>query len=76
MDLGMQIAVDVLTIYGCLGPFVFLGLYVLFDRFAERDVPTPRQSPSKESDPALWSEEDVRNHLAEKNFLQGVTSRR
>lgn len=75
MDLGFKIALDVIGIYCCLGPFVFLGLYILFDRFAEHDVKAPQKKNIPPKDPALWTFQDTEAHFDRKNVLEGVTSR-
>jgi hypothetical protein len=63
MDTGFMIAALIIGLYVCLGPLVFLFLYIVFDRLAELE-PEPR--PQKESlpvDTALWSPSHIQAFL-------------
>lgn len=71
LNIGMIIAASVLVIYIILGPIVILGIYVFFDRLAEKSEYAEDSSARKlalpeDRDPALWSEQDVRLHIQRK----------
>lgn len=60
MDTGLLIAIQIVGLYLCLGPFVFLGLYVLFDRLAEEDPAQGKKKKKQQDDPALWNSAQIR----------------
>ncbi len=71
LNIGMLIAASVLVIYIILGPIVILGIYVFFDRMAEKAENTEETGIRKsvlpeDKDPALWSDRDVRLYLQRK----------
>lgn len=74
MDTGVMIAVQIIGLYICLGPFVFLGLYILFDHLAERGH---EQAPSQtllDEDPALWTPAHVHAFFQHKKTLASLTN--
>jgi hypothetical protein len=75
MDKGITLAIDVITIYLLLGPFVFLGLYILFDRLAERDPDVFRKKDDNRMHPDLWSATDMEEYFAKKAFFTEVSDR-
>jgi hypothetical protein len=66
MDTGVMIAVLIIGLYICAGPFILLGLYILFDRLAERDPVTTPVKDLLDRDPSLWSPADVDEYLTRK----------
>jgi hypothetical protein len=63
MDPGHLIAIQLILLYTILGPLVLLAIYVLFDSFSKRrDTGTIPQDKEK-TDPALWVDDDVDEHL-------------
>lgn len=66
MDTGVMIAVLIIGLYICAGPFILLGLYILFDRLAERDPMTTPAKDLLDKDPSLWGPADVDEYLARK----------
>ncbi len=66
MDLGFRIALDVIGVYGCLGPFVCLLLYIIFDRLAEQEMTIHQEKNVASKDPALWSSRDIDAYFEEK----------
>jgi hypothetical protein len=63
MDPGHLIAIQLILLYTILGPLVLLAIYVLFDSFSKRrDTGTIPQAKEK-TDPALWIDDDVDEHL-------------
>lgn len=75
MDLGVQLALQVLGVYSLLGPFVFLGLYILFDRLAEREPDMFRKKKQSPVHPDLWSAADIDRYLDKRAFFADVTDR-
>ncbi|MBM9521121.1 hypothetical protein JWG39_14965 [Desulforhopalus vacuolatus] len=67
MDLGIQLALQVLGVYALLGPFVFFLIYIFFDRLAERTPHSVRPKSDKSRDPAIWSYSDVDVYLDKKD---------
>ncbi len=74
MDTGVLIAVQIIGLYVCLGPVVCLGLYVLFDRLAERDPGQKRPNALRETDPALWTPAQVDEFFARKKMFDSLTA--
>lgn len=71
MDTGFMIAALIIGLYVCLGPLVFLLLYIIFDKLAEQEPqPQPRHAPSKPDDVALWGPSRVRTFLDHKKWLR------
>lgn len=74
MDTGVMIAVQIIGLYVVLGPFVFLGLYILFDRFAERE-PAPKKQPALlDEHPAVWTATHVDAYFSKKKKYVALTS--
>jgi len=72
MDTGVMIAVLIIGLYICAGPFILLGLYILFDSLAERG---PRAKPMKDirkKDPSLWTTADVDAYLARQSKMKDL----
>jgi|GEM_PF-2439870 len=69
MDKGIQLAVDVLSIYFLLGPLVFLGLYIFFDRLAEQEPDVFKKKDDKVDHPDLWAPEEIDAYLKKKAFF-------
>ncbi|GAB1408863.1 hypothetical protein MASR1M90_00170 [Desulfovibrionales bacterium] len=74
MDTGFMIAALVIGLYVCLGPFVFLALYVVFDRFAERDPVQKKQPALLDERPALWTKAHVHAYFAKKRTHAALTN--
>jgi hypothetical protein len=75
MDLGFQLAIQVLTVYCLLGPFVFLGVYIFFDRLAEREPDMMVKKEVTPVHPDLWSPKDIDNYLNKRSFFDRITDR-
>lgn len=76
MDLGFQLALQVLGVYSLLGPFVFLGLYIVFDRLAERDPDVFTKKKQVPVHPDLWSPQEIDTYLDKKAFITGLAADR
>jgi len=61
---GIYLAISVIAIYSIFGPLVLIGLYVLFDKFIEREPVFEEEK--KKSDPSFLTEEDIRRLLRKK----------
>lgn len=72
MDTGVLIAVLIIGLYICAGPFILLGLYVLFDRLAEREPRTRLVKNAGDKDPSLWTTADVNEYLARKSKMEDL----
>ena len=57
---GLLIAAGVILIYTVLGPLVIFALNALFDSLAQGRDKQDKQRQAQEQDPALWTEEQVR----------------
>ncbi|NLY40187.1 MAG: hypothetical protein GX055_01010 [Desulfovibrionales bacterium] len=73
MDTGFMIASLVIGLYVCLGPFVFLALYVLFDRFAEREPAQKKQPALLDDNPALWTKAHTDAYFVRKKTQSVLT---
>ena len=73
MDLGFQLALQVLGVYGLLGPFIFFLVYIFFDRLAERTTPVVHSKSDEPRAPSMWSYSDVDAYLEKKDFFEVVT---
>lgn len=74
MDSGFMILALIIGLYVCLGPLVFVFLYILFDRLAEYE-PRPHQKTQELSsiDLALLSPQHIRVLLERKKHgLDGI----
>lgn len=63
---GVYLAIAVVGIYIIFGPFVLLALYVLFDRFIEREPKLPSLNKEDIDDPSLWTEKEIKKILKKK----------
>ena len=63
---GVYLAIAVISIYVIFGPFVLLVLYVLFDRFIEREPEPVLLNRQNSNDPSLWTERDIKKILKKK----------
>ena len=75
LNVGMIIAGAVLAIYLIFGPLVLLGIYVFFDRMAEKGEtinPVRKNVSAEDKNPELWSAGDVRQHLKRKRRIQAA----
>ena len=67
MDSGFMILALIIGLYVCLGPLVFVFLYIVFDRLAEYEPkPHRRTQDSSSLDPALLSPQHIRTLLERK----------
>ncbi len=55
---GIYLAIAIVMIYVLFGPFVLFGIYIFFDRFAEK-APDILKKEEKE-DPCFLTEEDIK----------------
>ncbi len=60
---GIYLAIAVVGIYVIFGPFVLLSLYVLFDKFIEREPKPLLLNKQDSDDPSLWTEKEVKKIL-------------
>ncbi len=63
---GIYLAIAVVGIYIIFGPFVLLALYVLFDKFIEREPKPLLLNKENSDDPSLWTEKEVKEILKKK----------
>ncbi len=61
---GIYLAISVIAIYSIFGPLVLIGLYVLFDKFIERNPVFEEEK--KNPDPYLLTEADIKRILRKK----------
>ncbi len=72
MDTGVMIAVLIIGLYICAGPFILLGLYILFDSLAERGPSARPVKDIREKDPSLWTTADVDEYLARQSRMKDL----
>ncbi len=72
MDTGVMIAVLIIGLYICAGPFILLGLYILFDSLAERGPSARLVKDIREKDPSLWTTADVDDYLARQSRMKDI----
>jgi hypothetical protein len=68
----LQLAVDILAIYCLLGPFVFFGLYIFFDRLAEREPDMFVKKDVTPVHPDLWSPKDIDEYMNKQTFFARI----